>query len=65
MGVYSSPNKRDLSFLLKCVDMNICLYNIYLHCFENAAYYVDELLDCISCVEWIFNEQNDIYEKVE
>ena len=60
-----SPNKRVMSFLLKCVDMNICMCNVYLPCFENTANYVDELLDCISYIEWIFNEQNDICEKVE
>ena len=60
-----SPNKRVMSFLLKCVDMIICVCNVYLPCFENTANYVDELLDCISYIEWIFNEQNDMYEKVE
>ena len=54
-----------MSFLLKCVDMNICMCNVYLLCFENTAKYVDELLDCISYIEWIFNELSDIYEKVE
>ena len=60
-----SPNKRVMSFQLKCVDMNICKCNVYLPYFENTANYVDELLDCISYIEWIFNEQNAIYEKVE
>ena len=60
-----SPNKRVMSFLQKCVYMNICMCNVYLPCFENTANYVGELLDCISYIEGIFNEQNDIYEKVE
>ena len=37
-----SPNKRVMSFLLKCVDMNICMCNVYLPCFENTANYVDD-----------------------
>ena len=45
--------------------MNICICNVYLPCFENTANNVDELLNCILYIEWIFNEQNDIYEKVE
>ena len=60
-----SPNKCVTSFLLKCVDIDICMCNVYLPCFENKANYVDEFLDCISYIEWIFNEQNDMYEKVE
>ena len=51
-----------MSLLLIGVDMNIYMCNVYLPCFENAANYVDELLDCISYIEWIFNEQNDIYK---
>ena len=54
-----------MNFLLKCVDMNICMCNIYLPYFENTANYVNELLDGISYIEWIFNEQNDIYEIFE
>ena len=54
-----------MSFLLKCVGMNICMCNVYLPCFENTANYVDEMLDCISNIKRIFNEQNDIHEKVE
>ena len=60
-----SSNKCVMSFPLKCVDMNICICNVYLSCFENTANYVDKLLDCISYIEWIFNEQNDINEKVD
>ena len=46
-----NPNKRVVSFLLKCIDMNICMCNVYLPYFENTANYVDELLDCISYIE--------------
>ena len=53
-----------MSFLLKFVDMSICMCNVYLPCFENTANYINELLAFISYIEWIFNEQNDIYEKL-
>ena len=43
-----SPNTCVTSFLLNCIDLNICMCNVYLRCFENIANYADELLNCIS-----------------
>ena len=63
--VGSSPNNRVMALVVECIDENICLFNVYLHCFDNSVIYLQDLLECFSYIELIVKQINDEYENVK
>ena len=63
--VGSSPNNRVMALVVECIDEIICLFNVYLLCFDNSVIYLQDLLECFSYIELIVKQINDKYENVK
>jgi hypothetical protein len=61
----SSFNKRIMACIIECNEMNICLFNVYLPCCVNNDEYVTEILECVSFMEYIVEQQRSVYGNVE
>ena len=54
-----------MALIVECIDEIICLFNVYLPCFDNSFIYLQDLLECFSYIELIVKQINDEYENVK
>ena len=54
-----------MALIVECIDENICLFNVYLPCFDNSVIFLQYLLECFSYIELIVKQINDEYENVK
>ena len=52
-----------MALVVECII--ICLFNVYLPCFDNSVIYLQDLLECFSYIELIVKQINDEYENIK
>ena len=52
-----SLNGRIMAVILKFKSTNICLFNVYLPCFEYSEEYSVELMECVAYIELVIDQQ--------
>jgi exonuclease III len=56
----SSLNGRVMAVMFKCKSINVCLFNVYLPCFEYNDEYSIELMECVGFIDLVIDQQKDV-----
>jgi hypothetical protein len=63
--VGSSLNNRVMTMVIECNDFNICLCNVYLPCFGQNMDYGLELMECLSYIDYVYEQVKSEYCNIE
>ena len=61
----SSLNGRIMAVILKCKSTNICLFNVYLPCFEYSDEYSVDLMECVAFIELVIDQHKNVGDGFE
>ena len=58
--IESSLNDSIMAIVFKCNSTKICLFNVYVSCFEYIDAYNVELMKCVTFIELVIDQLKDI-----
>ena len=61
----NSLNNRVMAFILITVNSTICIFNVYFPCWTYTIDYSTDVAECISRIEWVYEQQKKICTNVE
>ena len=54
-----------MAFILTTVNSSICMFHIYIPCWTSTIDYSIAVTECISYIEWVYDQQKKICTNVE